>query len=281
MKWFKHMTDMAHDVRIKRVIRKYGIEGYGMYCYILERVVCRLDADSTVPDLEETSLDIATEFDMDVARVEEIMLFCIEQGLFEQDEITGRLTAHKVFKYLQSGQTKSAEFRKVIESESEKVSENLRPSQTFVKNRIDKIREDKDKSTASRSVKPEAAKPRKPPEMRDELENYIDSSFRAVFAYSAFGKERAAVKRLASKARAGGRDPTEAADAMMAAFRWLRENGERFWREQPHTPSALDSLWDRVVAAMESKTETVRVTDGAARFLEGKYGASIGPAVSS
>ena len=114
MKWFKHMTDMSEDVKIKRLIRKFGIEGYGLYCYILEKIVKKLETDSPIPELEETANDIASDVSSDTLRVEEVMLFCIDQGLLSHDEVTGRLTAHKIYRYLQQSETRSAQIRGMI-----------------------------------------------------------------------------------------------------------------------------------------------------------------------
>lgn len=36
MKWFKHMTDMLDDVFVDELISKFGPEGYGIWCAILE-----------------------------------------------------------------------------------------------------------------------------------------------------------------------------------------------------------------------------------------------------
>jgi len=108
------MTDMSEDVKIKRLIRKFNVEGYGLYCYILERIVKKLETESPVPDLEETAHDVANDLGIDTLRVEEIMWFCIEQDLFGQDEITGRLTAGKIYKYLQQSETRSTQIRGMI-----------------------------------------------------------------------------------------------------------------------------------------------------------------------
>lgn len=145
MKWFKHMTDMSQDVKVKRIIRKFGVEGYGLYCYILELIVRKLESENPVPDLEETSHDIATDLSMDTVRVEEIMWFCMEQGLFEQDELTGRLCAHKVYKFLQQSETRSEYLRKMISDYKDK-KECLGLSETNVKNRIEKKRKEENRT---------------------------------------------------------------------------------------------------------------------------------------
>jgi hypothetical protein len=115
MKWFKHMTDMIDDPKIKRVVRKYGVEGYGVYNFIIERIAKRLETISPVPDLEESATDIADALRMDTVKVEGIVEYCIEQGLFEHDEVTGRILCHKIYKFLDKAQTRSSEVRRMIE----------------------------------------------------------------------------------------------------------------------------------------------------------------------
>jgi hypothetical protein len=123
------MSDMAYDVKVRRLIRRYGLEGYGLYIYIIERIVARLETESPTPDLEESSSDIAADTGMDTVLVEEIMWYCMEQGLFEQDEITGRMLAPKVYKFLAQSQTTSKHIRTMIAAYTKGNGDNLRLSQ--------------------------------------------------------------------------------------------------------------------------------------------------------
>ena len=120
MRWFKHMSDMRHDVKVDRLISKYGLEGYGLYVLILECISDRLESKSPVPDLEENSLDIARKYSIDTVRCEEIMMFCVQQGLFDSDEVTGRIVCHKMYKFLDTSMTGSPELRKMITNYKEK-----------------------------------------------------------------------------------------------------------------------------------------------------------------
>jgi hypothetical protein len=137
---------MRHDVKIKRLISKYGIEGYGLYCLILESIVEKLTTDSPNPDLQETCEDIADFYNGNTAKINEIASFMVNQELLEVDELTTRLTCHKVYKFLEQNQTRSEEIRKLINSyrgKSYTLSETVsRPSETKVieknKNRIEK-----------------------------------------------------------------------------------------------------------------------------------------------
>ena len=116
MKWFKHQSDMRYDTKIRRLISKFGVAGYGVYNFILEAITQRLDTDSPIPDLEDTSADVAEYLGMDTLKVEEIILFCMQQGLFEQSELTGRIVCPKLYKYIDKASTRSKEIRQMIEN---------------------------------------------------------------------------------------------------------------------------------------------------------------------
>lgn len=115
MKWFKHQSDMVDDPKMRRLIRKHGAEAYAVYNLVIERIVKRLDSESPIPDLEETAEDIADMLRMDTVKVEEIMWTGISLGLFEQDEVSGRILAMKVYKFILKSETRSDEIRAMIE----------------------------------------------------------------------------------------------------------------------------------------------------------------------
>jgi len=114
VKWFKHMTAMIDDTRIRRLIRKFGAEGYAVYTYSLERIAKRLETESPIPDLEETDEDIALQLNMDTARVQDIMRFLLEQELFTQPHGDGRILCVKMYKFIETSQTSNPRFRKMI-----------------------------------------------------------------------------------------------------------------------------------------------------------------------
>jgi len=119
VKWFKHQSDMIEDPRMRRMVKRFGADGYAVYNLVIERIVKKLDATSPQPDLEENSEDIADMLKLDTLRVQEIIWFGIEQGMLDQDEVSGRIVAHKVYKYLTEAQTKSGELRRMIQAYKE------------------------------------------------------------------------------------------------------------------------------------------------------------------
>jgi hypothetical protein len=113
------MTFMRHDTRIKRVIRKYGADGYAVYNFILESIAGNLDAKSPIPDLEDTSEDIAHDLRLDTLRVQEIVSFCIEQDLFTQEDISGHIICLKMYKFLDDATRKSESVVKMLNNFAE------------------------------------------------------------------------------------------------------------------------------------------------------------------
>lgn len=127
MQYFKHHANMRHDIRIKRTISKYGLEGYGLYCLILESITESLSTGSPIPSLQETSEDIAEFYNGNTARIDEIVNYMIGQDLFTLDEINGAILCHKLYKFLDTSQTRSEELRNMIKAYKIK---NCYPSQT-------------------------------------------------------------------------------------------------------------------------------------------------------
>ena len=125
MQWFKHMSNMRNDVKIKRVKNRFHLFGYGLYNHILESITESLCTNSPMPDLEETAHDIAIEYGEDTEKVNECMSFMLNQGLFDLDELTGRIICTKIYKFIESNQTRSKEIRGMISSYKSKVEKNL------------------------------------------------------------------------------------------------------------------------------------------------------------
>ena len=94
MKWFKHDSNASLDAKLKRLKHKYGMEGYGLYWYLLECVARTIEAHNLTFELEEDAELISAEVNIHRDRVEEMMTFMCEQGLFENSE--GRITCLKM-----------------------------------------------------------------------------------------------------------------------------------------------------------------------------------------
>jgi len=94
MKWFKHDSGSRHDAKIQKLRLKYGLEGYGMYFFLLECVAGTIDKHNLTFELEEDAELIAAATNIHVERVEEMMRYMVNLGLFEED--AGRITCLKM-----------------------------------------------------------------------------------------------------------------------------------------------------------------------------------------
>jgi hypothetical protein len=94
VKWFKHDANASIDAKLKRLRLKYGIEGYGVYWYVLECIARTVEPHNLTFELEEDAELISSEVNIHHERVEEMMRFMCELGLFEN--ATGRITCLKM-----------------------------------------------------------------------------------------------------------------------------------------------------------------------------------------
>lgn len=112
MKWLKHDTDAHRDAKLRRVMIKYGMEGYGLYWYLLENVAAGITESNLTFELEHDSEIVAHDTGIHHERVEEIIMFMVRQGLFEESQ--GVITCLKLLKRLDTSITSNRKFRKDI-----------------------------------------------------------------------------------------------------------------------------------------------------------------------
>jgi hypothetical protein len=135
---------MTYDVKMRRVISKYGLRGYGLYNFILESITAHIEDDRPLPILEEASTDIAELFNEDTAKIEEMLWYFIAQGLIEQEEIEGKIMCTKVYRYLQQSETRSKKIRALIQNyKNVNIKSPELLSQTVTDNCEEKTRLDK------------------------------------------------------------------------------------------------------------------------------------------
>jgi hypothetical protein len=116
MKWFKHDADARNSLKLRKVRRKYGADGYAIYWFCLEAIAYEVDKDNLSFDLKEDAETIAFELSIQEKRVEEIMHYLVEAGLFESSQ--GVVTCLKLAERLDKSMTNSPKMRKWLESKS-------------------------------------------------------------------------------------------------------------------------------------------------------------------
>lgn len=127
-----------------------------MYWYCIELIALDIGAKNITFALEEDAETIAMEWGLDQLKVQEMMLYMVELGLFEKDAL-GRVTCLKLAKRLDDTNSKNPEIQKVL-SELKKVqvvqnaptptnSEDLRTDKLSLDEiNLDEINQDKENS---------------------------------------------------------------------------------------------------------------------------------------
>lgn len=112
MKWFKHDSDASQDNKLQNVLLDYGLEGYGLYWHCLELIAGKVDSDNVTFELEHDARVIARNVGCTPQKVEEMMRYFVNIGLFENAD--GVITCLKMAKRLDKSMTSNTEMRKTI-----------------------------------------------------------------------------------------------------------------------------------------------------------------------
>jgi hypothetical protein len=141
MKWFMHQAQAHRDMKLKKVLMRYGAEGYGLYWYCIEQVCTDLEPRLTF-ELEHDSEILAHELKIDTLKVEEMMLYMVQLGLFEQSDSV--VTCFKLAAHLGDNLTRNDKLKNIIKkSKSQTVLDSMGLSQQEERRREEKRREEK------------------------------------------------------------------------------------------------------------------------------------------
>ena len=109
MKWFKHQSDARNSLKLRKVRRKYGADGYAIYWFCLEAIAYEVDKDNLTFDLKEDAETIGFELCIQEKAVEEIMTFMVSIGLFESSNNV--ITCLKLAESMDKSMTNSPKMR--------------------------------------------------------------------------------------------------------------------------------------------------------------------------
>jgi hypothetical protein len=142
MQWFKHDADAATDSKIKKLIIKYGAEGYAIYFHCLELIMGDVNEKHITFELEHDAEIIADNLKIKgtadtapIDRVNEIMRYICSLGLFSMQN--NRIFCFKLLSRLDSSMTSNSRMRNIIQDAKGSHDAIMIPS---CKKRIDKIR---------------------------------------------------------------------------------------------------------------------------------------------
>jgi len=94
LKWFKHDSNANTDAKLQRVRMKYGMEGYGLYWYLLELIAAGVEKHNITFELEHDSEIISFNTGIHRDVIQEMMTFFVELNLLENS--SGLITCLKM-----------------------------------------------------------------------------------------------------------------------------------------------------------------------------------------
>ena len=158
MKWFKHDTDATTDAKLKKLILRYGAEGYAIYFHCLELIASDISENNITFELEHDAEIIAdnlkikgTQDISPIDTVNNIMRYIIELDLFQEN--TGHIFCYKLLKRLDKSMTSNSGFRNMIEKAKNHDSVMTNPDKVMQdKTKQDKTRLDKTKEPNLRAI---------------------------------------------------------------------------------------------------------------------------------
>ena len=112
MKWFKHDSNAHRDVKLRKLMMRFGLEGYGLYFYCLERITDKLSTTNLTFRLEDDAEILAHDTGLHVDDVNGMMRFMVELELFEDSQ--GVITCLKLAKRLDQSQAGNKTMRNMI-----------------------------------------------------------------------------------------------------------------------------------------------------------------------
>lgn len=166
MKWFKHYSNAHDNNKLTKVRMKYGADGYAIYWYCLELIAHDLESENITFELKHDSEVIAYNLKIDSQRVQEIMAYMVNLGLFEVSNNV--ITCLKIAKYLDAKYTRNKDLLKII-ADTKNVPDNrgqmptcprlsptVSPLSANVPTRIEKnrIEKKKKKTLGKKFIKP-------------------------------------------------------------------------------------------------------------------------------
>jgi hypothetical protein len=139
MQWIKHDTDANQDAKLQNVLLDYGLEGYGLYWYCMELIAGKVDKNNITFELEHDARIIARNTGSTPQKVEEMMKYFVNIGLFECSNNV--ITCLKLAKRLDQSMTSNPQMREIIKNFKD--NDNLVTHHDAIMTSSDKVMQDK------------------------------------------------------------------------------------------------------------------------------------------
>lgn len=153
------------DAKLKKLRLRYGLEGYGLYWYLLECIARTVEPHNLTYELEEDSELLAAELNVNREQVEEMMLFMVDLSLFEHTD--GIVTCLKLRERSDEYTNKLLKTAKLVGTNSGATPDKVRS------NRIEQKRTEQ-KRTEQKP--PSRKQSRFTPPLRQEVAEYCDAN---------------------------------------------------------------------------------------------------------
>lgn len=123
MLWFKHRSDARNSLKLRKLRRKYGADGYAIYWFCLEAIAYDVDKDNLTFELKEDAETIGFELSVQESLVMEIMKYMVKIGLFESS--ANMITCMKLAESMDKSMTNSPKMRKWLDGKKLPVSAHV------------------------------------------------------------------------------------------------------------------------------------------------------------
>ena len=85
MRWFSHDSDAHDDIKLRRLLRQQGPEGYGLFWLMVE--VLAKEGNGGVELKRYPLADLAKDFYTEPEKLQKCIALMAEEGLFDKDKL--------------------------------------------------------------------------------------------------------------------------------------------------------------------------------------------------
>ena len=121
MRWFSHDSDAHDDIKLRRVLRKYGPEGYGLFWLLIE--ILAKEGNGGIDVKRYPLSDLAADFYTDTAKLQRCLNLMVEEGLFCGDKLKAGLLYSPSLERRADTYTKRTKRKETLDKEPEDLKE--------------------------------------------------------------------------------------------------------------------------------------------------------------
>lgn len=124
MKWFQHLSDSHTSPKIRQILRKYGLEGVGLW-WISCELVAKDGADYCIKKEKEWKITLSDVAKIEIKKLEEMLKFFAEINAIDNKALNvGNLRIKQMSEYSDDYTKRSDRVRRVSEHSSDSVRQD-------------------------------------------------------------------------------------------------------------------------------------------------------------